>query len=864
MHMDMFTIVLIILGIWIYTLDIKVKNLETIIKELREHLLGESSHYVNESIIEEKMSHAKREERVDALQIEDVKIHKKLEEKSKIKAFPEGDKSIEDSITLREPSALMRLLTNYFTGGNLLVRIGGVILFLGLAFLVKYAAAHSMISIKMRLIGIAVVAIVLVVIGWRLRDREGAYGQILQGLGIAMLYLVIYGASKFYTLLSLEFAFVLMFIVVIVGSALALRQNSLPLAFFSTSGGFLVPILTSTGEGSHVLLFSYYLLLNVGVFFMAWKRAWRVLNVVGFLFTFVIATSWGVLRYKPTLFLSTEPFLILYFLMYLSITVLFVRKSEGHLIDGTLLFGLPAVVFPLQIYLVSDIAYGAGYSALVLGTLYIVLSKVLKKEASHLLLLQSFLGLGLLFFTIAVPYFFDADISASIWTMESASVIWLSLKQSKVFTRYFGELLLCVSVGLYLFTVFDKVLTPSMYLGYMIVFIATFFVAYQLERHKETLERDSDVSVLFFALSIFVWMISVWRVAEVYAPYHMMHKMLLGFLLGTFLVYLADRFLQWKLLGRVLQVTLPVGIVLFLLGSTNLGLLYNPFRGLGIWGFFTLILWQIYLLYHYKGRWEFASYLHIVLLWFTVAVLSLELRYMSIVNSGSETMTLLAISLLPLLTVFVFINGVFATLIQSKYLVLYRSVGVGGLLVFLLGWEVISFFSTADSLSLPYIPLLNPLDIVQVWVFMLSMYWMKIFNATLDKTYRNIFYAVGALFIGVLASIIFARAVHYYQALPYQFNLLWHDLYFQTGLSILWSIIAIVLMLFSKRYRNRQLWIAGFGLLIVVVLKLFFVELSSSGSIERIISFIVVGLLLLLIGYFVPLPPESTEQDGKL
>jgi uncharacterized membrane protein len=53
---------------------------------------------------------------------------------------------------------------------------------------------------------------------------------------------------------------------------------------------------------------------------------------------------------------------------------------------------------------------------------------------------------------------------------------------------------------------------------------------------------------------------------------------------------------------------------------------------------------------------------------------------------------------------------------------------------------------------------------------------------------------------------------------------------------------------------------AGFGLLIVVVLKLFFVELAHSGTIERIISFMVVGTILLLIGYFVPMPPSKEEE----
>ncbi len=109
-----------------------------------------------------------------------------------------------------------------------------------------------------------------------------------------------------------------------------------------------------------------------------------------------------------------------------------------------------------------------------------------------------------------------------------------------------------------------------------------------------------------------------------------------------------------------------------------------------------------------------------------------------------------------------------------------------------------------------------------------------------------------------------ARAVHAYQDVPYTMQALWHSEYFQTRLSLLWSSIAIALMLLSKRYFNHILWLSGFGLLITVVLKLFFVELANSGTFERIISFIVVGLLLLIIGYFVPLTPKKMMKKEQL
>ena len=81
-------------------------------------------------------------------------------------------------------------------------------------------------------------------------------------------------------------------------------------------GGFLAPVLMSTGDGSHVLLFSYYALLNIGILAIAWFKSWRELNLLGFFFTFAIATLWGASAYQPQYFASTEPFLVFFFLLY--------------------------------------------------------------------------------------------------------------------------------------------------------------------------------------------------------------------------------------------------------------------------------------------------------------------------------------------------------------------------------------------------------------------------------------------------------------------------------------------------------------------------------------------------------------------
>src|SRR4029077_15644139 len=85
----------------------------------------------------------------------------------------------------QQPSALW----NFFFGVNALVRFGVIVLFFGVAFLLKYASEHIYVPIEMRLIGWAFGAIVLLGIGWRLRLSRPCYGLIMQGGGIGVLYL---------------------------------------------------------------------------------------------------------------------------------------------------------------------------------------------------------------------------------------------------------------------------------------------------------------------------------------------------------------------------------------------------------------------------------------------------------------------------------------------------------------------------------------------------------------------------------------------------------------------------------------------------------------------------------------------------
>ncbi len=849
--MNLTALFFIILVYWIFLLQSRIKRLEE-----QVHTRNNKKSYVTQSV-----SKTEREEIVikeNSVTTAEPTVTLEIEEPvSSVETFKQAYEPVP-----KEPSILASFITNYFTGGNLLVRIGGVILFFGLAFLVKYAAENSVISIQVRLLGIAIVAIALMLVGWKLKDREGAYGQILQGLGIAMFYLVIYAASKFYTLISLDIAFALMLLVVVLGSVLAVIEDALPLALFATAGGFLVPILTSSGDGSHIILFSYYVLLNLGIFIVAWYRSWRVLNVVGFLFTFIIAGTWGVLRYSADLFNTTEPFLILYFLMYLTISILFTVKhpfKPRNFVDGTLVFGLPLVAFPLQVNLVQTYEYGEAYSAVVLGTLYMLLSYWLRKKERTQLLSQAFLALGVVFYTIAIPYVFDADVSAALWSLESAAIIWIALKQERSYARYFGEILLLASILTYSIEVYIYAITMTEYLGYIIIISSALVASYLLDTQRKQLSvAERYMPEIFLGLALILWLPST---AEQFLKFDMRYgnALLFSLTLGALILFTVTKVLKWKLLISTLQGYLVLGVMIFFIQVSDSMYLLHPFEGFGAMALAVFVLLNYLFLYQYDKVWDFTKQIHVLSLWFITIVFMLELHYHADLLHIGKSFNMTAIAITPLLLTMLL-------LLPKRYkgwLEIYRSsyqlIAAGGLVGVLLIWELRAF-SVAPDLRSSYIPLFNPLDMTQALGLAVITYWIYHNKASWTQSTKVFLYGIVSFMSTVLVSVIFARFVHIFREVDYTLIALWHNVYFQTGISILWSMIAIVLMFLSKRYKNRPLWLAGFGLLIVIVLKLFFVELASSGTIERIISFLVVGSLLLLIGYFVPLPPNEDEK----
>ncbi|WP_271409600.1 DUF2339 domain-containing protein [Pseudomonas sp. Q1-7] len=419
----------------------------------------------------------------------------------------------------REPSLLERGIAaarDWLLGGNTVLRIGVVLLFLGLAFLLRYATEGMVVPVELRYAGVALAAVVLLGLGWWLRRRNPNYALMLQGAGIAVLYLTVFAAMRLHPLLDPKLAFGLLVAVTLFSAILAVAQDALGLAAAAALGGFAAPILTSSGSGNHVALFSYFALLNAGIFAIAWFKAWRLLNLVGFVGTFGIGFAWGLRSYRPDLFSSTEPFLVLFFLMYVGIGLLFARRKlaeaeaapqargellrwsacQGDMVDGTVLFGPPIIGFGLQVALVRHIEFGAAFSALALGLFYILLARGLagRTAGRAVLLVETCLALGVVFGSLAIPLGLDARWTSAAWAVEGAGIYWLGLRQGRPLARAFALLLQFGAALAFLGGVREggEALLDGSPLGALMLGAALLFVFWHLHRAPDEAATDLE------------------------------------------------------------------------------------------------------------------------------------------------------------------------------------------------------------------------------------------------------------------------------------------------------------------------------------------------------------------------------------
>ena len=775
---------------------------------------------------------------------------------------------------------LGQLARDFVTGGNTPVRVGVIVLFFGIAFLLKYAVEQNKLPIELRLMGSALGALVLLILGWRLRTRRAAYALALQGGAVGMLYLTVFAALRLYQLIPAAGAFVLLVAIAVLSALLSVLQNAKWLAILGVAGGFLAPVLASTGRGDHVMLFGFYALLNAGIVAIAWFKAWRELNLTGFAFTFVIGASWGFRFYQPQHFATVEPFLILFVLFYVAIAVLFAFRQPPQLkgyVDGTLVFGTPLVGFALQTGLVQSYEYGLAWSALALGAFYLGLAWALflRRLPGLRTLVEAFLALGVVFATLAVPLAFDGRWTAAVWSLEGAAILWVGVRQGRLSARAFGLALHLGAALAFLFSAQHPAgalpVLNNFYLGCALISFAALFSAWCLNRWRDR------VRAWEWALSpaLMIWGFIWWYLAGLYeverhvSTRYELHMALVFVAASCFAFGWLSRRIQWRMLGSAAAILLPA---MYIFALVNLLSAAHPLQHLGF------VAWPLAFLLHYVLLRRFESeapetllgYGHAAALWLLALLGAWELNW--VIDEfvrGSGTWPLVSWALVPALLL---LGSAWAPPWArwpfTSYGAYYRVEAALPLALFLGLWSVyVNFTSRADPWPLIYLPLLNPLDLAQGLVVLSLVAWytglrgLKIELTSEDG--KRLFWVALAVICFIWLSAVVIRSLHHWAAVPFNARAIFDSVLVQAALSIFWSLLALGAMVAATRRKLRPVWLAAAGLLAVVVVKLFVVDLSNTGTLARIVSFIVVGVLLLLVGYVSPVPPRREAQDAR-
>lgn len=757
---------------------------------------------------------------------------------------------------------LFRRVKAWFTVGNVPVKIGMLVLLAGVSALLRYASDQGWLRmpIELRLAGISAAALAALVFAWRKRESNRSFALAVQGGAIGVLLLTVFAASKMYTLLPAGAAFAISIVLVAGLGVLAVLQDSRTLAVLGILAGFLAPIWLSDGGGNHVALFAYYAMLNAAIFAIAWVKSWRILNLLGFAFTWGIGIAWGVLDYQPAKYASTQPFLLVFFAFYLLLPILYARKRSARprdRIDGCLLFGTPLIAFSLQAALMHGDRMPLAFCALGLAAVYAVLARLLIQRERYAVLGQGHAILAVGFATLSVPLALSARTTASVFALEGAGLVWLGLKQGRGLPRWTGSGLqfaaaVAFFVGITAWRHNATAIANPTFMGALLIALAGFASAWTY--------RDAGKSK--WALGWYAWGLAWWcgnAIHEVsrFVEYATRVDVLLAFAATT--GWLAAEVHRRKPASALVLTTLATMALAIPLTFAQVDVHEQPFAGNGWWAwlvFAILGVRSLQCLRESENRFAVGAQFTWWLVWPTMAsLLGAWIADRFGLAQGWE----LALLGLPWLVALALAQLRWAWLtmpLGTRFDTCRASLSSAYVAVLGTGW-VCALFSAGDSVPLPWVPLLNPLDLAQFAALALLARWLWSAHANVLLVRRRI--AVLSVAGFALVTCITLRGVHHWGAVPWNGELLSTSLA-QTSLTLVWSVLGVAGWIGGSRRGQRALWLAGAVLMGVVLAKLVLVDRQHLGNLLGIGSFIAFGLLCTLVGYFAPAPPRALGE----
>jgi uncharacterized membrane protein len=322
-----------------------------------------------------------------------------------------------------------------FIGENLINKIGIAVLVLGIAFFVKYAIDQDWINETGR-VGIGLLCGgMLIGLAHRMRNSYRSFSSVLVGGGLTVFYFTIAFAFHEYRLMSQAVAFITMIVITSFAVMLSMLYNRIELAILATIGGFVTPFLVTTGSNNHIALFTYLVVLNAGLIFLAYYKNWKPLNFIALFFTLLIYGSWftGVAFDNKIPHADALLFATIFYFMFLAMNLInqFNTKDKLKAWDFGILMVINVCYYSVGMIILQhwNLLEYKGIFTASLGVINLILaytlfkSKSLDKNFIYLLV-----GLTITYISLTAPVQLEGNYITLFWAAEAVLLLWLYQK----------------------------------------------------------------------------------------------------------------------------------------------------------------------------------------------------------------------------------------------------------------------------------------------------------------------------------------------------------------------------------------------------------------------------------------------------
>ena len=330
----------------------------------------------------------------------------------------------------KQPSDLEKII-----GESWINKIGILIVVIGVAIGAKYSIENELISPLTRIILGYLVGIGLLGFGIKLKPKFEGYSAVLVSGAISIFYFITYFAYSFYDLIPQALAFVMMLIFTAFTVFTAIKYNRVVIAHIGLIGAYAVPFLLSSGSGRVDILFSYMLIINLGILFISIKKDWKSLHYSAFFFTWMIYGSWFADKSFDSNLQGYEAlglgFATAFFLVFYGVSLFnnIISKEKLDkvniiliLLNSFIYFGFGFGIFNEHSVLDSYLGLFTLFNAVIhFAVLFFIKSKKLADST----LFYSTLAMVFTFITIAIPIQLDGNWVTLMWTAQGTILFWL-------------------------------------------------------------------------------------------------------------------------------------------------------------------------------------------------------------------------------------------------------------------------------------------------------------------------------------------------------------------------------------------------------------------------------------------------------